>query len=176
MQNKGPQTRALIVAAVLGLAGLWFLKGEGAGPAARVAEGAPDFRLSDLGGRTVTLGDYKGKIVLLNFWATWCDSCKEELPALNALYKRRKGDFELLAASVDQGGRKDVMAFVAAHDPAFPVLLADLATQQAYGVRDLPTSFLIAPDGRIARRYLGPIDPAVLENDILGMKSGPGKT
>jgi thiol-disulfide isomerase/thioredoxin len=176
MENKGPQVRAILVAAVLGLAGLWYAKKDGGGSVARVAAGAPDFRLSDLGGRTVSLRDYKGKIVLLNFWATWCASCKEEMPALNALYKRRKNDFELLAASVDQGGRKDVMAFVAAYDPAFPVLLADLATQQAYGVHDLPTSFLIAPDGRIIRRYLGPIDPAVLENDILGMKAGAGKT
>ncbi len=173
-QSSYTQRIAVGVLAVALAAAL--IRSQSSGPKAQDSQPAPDFHLADLGGRTVALSDYRGKVVLLNFWATWCDSCKAEMPALNDLYKRRKTDFELLAASVDQGGRKDVMAFAARYEPEFPVILADMATQDAYGVRDLPTSFLIAPDGRISRRYIGPIDPKVLENDILGLKRGSKKT
>ncbi|MBI3553135.1 MAG: TlpA family protein disulfide reductase [Elusimicrobia bacterium] len=159
--------RRIALAALVAAAGLFAYQSRAPRPSAELSQTAPGFRLSDLGGRTVSLSDYRGKVVLLNFWATWCDSCKEELPALNELYKRRKGDFELLAPSVDKGGRAQVMSFAARFEPAFPILLADADTESAYAIRDLPTSFLIGRDGRIARRYVGPIDPKVLENDIL---------
>ncbi len=138
---------------------------------------APPFHLADLNGRAVSLSDYKGKVVLLNFWASWCDSCLSEIPGLNALYLRQRGPgFELLAASVDLGGRKAVMPFVARYSPVFPVLTADASTQAAYGVRELPSSFLIDAQGFIARRYIGPIDLPVLENDILQLRPAAKKT
>lgn len=168
--------KRIALAAVLA-AGALFAYTSGSGrPRAGLSQTAPDFKLTDLGGRPVTLSEYRGRVVLLNFWATWCDSCKAEMPALNALYLRQRGGgFELLAPSVDRGDRKAVMGFTARFEPAFPILLADPQTEEAYGVRDLPTSFLIGPDGRIARRYVGPIDPAAVENDILELKPAAKK-
>ena len=129
---------------------------------------APDFSLSASDGRTVTLSGEKGRVVLLNFWATWCESCAEEFPALQELQRARAdGRFELLAVSVDDDPQKVVPSFAAKHGLTFPILYADRRTQDAYAVRMLPTSFLIAPDGTIARRYVGPLDARAVENDIL---------
>lgn len=136
--------------------------GDAAGP-------APDFTLTSPDGKSVTLSSKKGHPVLLNFWATWCDSCKEELPALQELQTRSAGRFELLAVSVDDDAAKVVPAFAAAHKLSFPLLYADRRTQDAYAVRMLPTTFLIAPDGTIARRYVGPLDARAVENDILSL-------
>ena len=131
---------------------------------------APDFSLASRDGGTVTLSGQKGRVVLLNFWATWCDSCKEELPVLQDIQRARAGDrFALLAVSVDDDPAKVVPPFAAAHDMAYPILYADRRTQDAYAVRMLPTSYLIAPDGTIARRYVGPLDARAVENDILSL-------
>jgi peroxiredoxin len=131
---------------------------------------APDFTLTSREGAKVTLSGQKGRVVLLNFWATWCDSCKEELPALQEIQRARAGDgFELLALSVDDDPAKVVPLFVVEHHLDFPILYADRGTEAAYAVRMLPTSFLIAPDGTIARRYVGPLDVRAVENDILSL-------
>jgi peroxiredoxin len=131
---------------------------------------APDFALSSPDGRTIKLSEQKGRVVLLNFWATWCDSCKEELPVLQDLQRTRAGDrFELLAVSVDDDPAKAVPPFAAAHRMSYPILYVDRKTMDAYAVRMLPTSYLIAPDGTIARRYVGPLDARAVENDILSL-------
>jgi peroxiredoxin len=138
----------------------------GGGPA---SDAAPDFALSSPDGKTVTLSGQKGRVVLVNFWATWCDSCKEELPILRKLQSTQPGDrFQLLAVSVDEEPAK-VAPFAASHRMNFPVLYADRKTMDAYAVRMLPTSYLIAPDGSIARRYVGPLDERAVENDILSL-------
>ena len=131
---------------------------------------APDFSLAALDGRPVTLSALKGRVVLLNFWATWCDSCKDELPVLKEIQCASAGDrFELLAVSVDDDAAKVVPPFAAAHRMTYPILYADRLTMDAYAVRMLPTSYLIAPDGTIARRYVGPLDARAVENDILSL-------
>lgn len=137
--------------------------GDAAGP-------APDFSLVAPDGKSVSLSSKKGRVVVLNFWATWCDSCKEELPALQALQERSSKDgFELLSVSVDDDAPKVVPPFAAAHRLTYPMLYADRRTLDAYAVRMLPTTFLIAPDGTIARRYVGPLDARAVENDILSL-------
>jgi peroxiredoxin len=131
---------------------------------------APDFALPARGGGTVSLSAQKGKVVLVNFWATWCDSCSEEIPTLRELQRLRAGErFALLAVSVDDDAAKTVPGFAAAHRMDFPVLYGDPAIMQAYAVRMLPTSYLIAPDGTVARRYVGPLDARAVENDILAL-------
>jgi peroxiredoxin len=155
------------LAALLVLAALagGSLSGCGAGDASAAA---PDFTLSSPDGRSTKLSSMKGKVVVLNFWATWCDSCKEELPVLQELQTRSAaGHFDLLAVSVDDDPAKVVPPFAAAHRIGFPLLYADRHTMDAYAVRMLPTTFLIAPDGTIARRYVGPLDAQAIENDIL---------
>jgi cytochrome c biogenesis protein CcmG, thiol:disulfide interchange protein DsbE len=129
---------------------------------------APGFAVSDLGGTVTTLSSLKGKIVLLNFWASWCTTCKDEVPDLENLHTKLKGKgFTVLGLSVDEGGKKPVMAFVARFNPTFPVALADRKTAEAYGVFGLPVSYLIDRDGVIRKRYQGPIDAPAVENDIL---------
>ena len=131
---------------------------------------APDFSLASSDGGNVTLSAQKGRVVLVNFWATWCDSCKDELPVLQELQRAHAGDrFELLAVSVDDDPAKAVPRFAASHRMSFPILYADRRTMDAYAVRMLPTSYLIAPDGTIARRYVGPLDARAVENDILSL-------
>ena len=128
---------------------------------------APAFALPDLAGGMTRLSSYRGKLLLLNFWASWCDSCAQEMPAIDALYRRHRGrGLALLAASVD-GARPPVMEFVSRNPVSFPVALADARATASYGVRMLPTSFLIGRDGRLLRVYQGPLDVAALENDIL---------
>lgn len=131
---------------------------------------APDFSLASRDGRTVTLSGQKGRVVLVNFWATWCDSCKEELPVLEELQRARAGDgFELLAVSVDDDPAKAVPPFAARRGLNFPILYGDRKTMEDYAVRELPTTYLIAPDGTIARRYVGPLDAHAVQNDILAL-------
>lgn len=132
---------------------------------------ASDFSLSSPDGRTVTLSGQKGRVVLLNFWATWCDSCNEELPDLQKIHADLAKDagFELVAVSVDDDPAKVVPGFAAAHAIKYPIVYADPKVMQAYAVRMLPTTFLIAPDGTISRRYVGPLNAEAVENDILGL-------
>lgn len=131
---------------------------------------ASDFSLSSPDGRTVTLSGQKGRVVLLNFWATWCDSCKDEIPALQELQDSGLGPkFELLAVSVDDDPAKAVPPFVAKHGLKYPILYADRKTMNDYAVRMLPTTFLIGADGSIVRRYVGPLDARAVENDILSL-------
>jgi peroxiredoxin len=134
----------------------------------RIGEAAPAFRLAGLNGQTASLSDYRGKTVVLNFWATWCPDCREEMPTLEALQRKFHSDgLEVVAASVDDAGRTAVLPFVARYSPTFTVLLADPSTARAYGVRAIPSTFLIGPDGRVIRQYAGALEPSQLENDIL---------
>lgn len=134
---------------------------------------APDFALKDPAGRTVALSAQKGRIVLLNFWATWCDSCRVEFPALEDLQRRAGDRYVLLAVSVDDDPAKAVPPFVKSHGLSFPIAYGDQATLRAYAVSTLPTTYLIGPDGAIARRYVGPLDEAAVENDILALLRRP---
>ncbi|OGR89896.1 MAG: hypothetical protein A2V88_12800 [Elusimicrobia bacterium RBG_16_66_12] len=129
---------------------------------------APDFSLPGLDGKTISLSSRKGRVVLVNFWATWCDSCTEELPTLREAFRRHAADpFDLLAVSVEEDAATKVPPFAAKHQLPFTILYADRKTLDSFAVRGLPASFLIAADGAIVRRYLGPLDARKLENDIL---------
>lgn len=128
---------------------------------------APGFTLSDLSGHVVTLAGYRGRPVLVNFWATWCPGCQQEMPDLEALYEKdRKDGVGLLALSVDDS-RQPVLPFVARMNPTFPILMCDPNTAKAYDIFGLPTTFLVDQDGVIVKKYVGGIDPAQAQNDIL---------
>ena len=137
-----------------------------AGPA--VAGPAPAFEMASLDGGSKTLKDYRGQVVFLNFWATWCDTCAEEMPLLEELYKKHKAKgFALLAAATDEEGEKLVRPFIKEYRVSFPVLLADQSTVRAYAVLGLPTAYLIDAQGMIVNKYFGPIDVLAVQNDIL---------
>ena len=128
--------------------------------AARIGYRPPNFTLQDLQGRTVELGSFRGKVVFINFWATWCEPCRAEMPAMEKLYQDFKDrDFVMLAISGDLGGKEDVKPFLEEFKFTFPILLdPDLKIHDLYGVRGIPTTFLIDKKGTVAQKMLGARD------------------
>lgn len=128
---------------------------------------APDFTLNDANGATVHLSDYKGKVVLLDFWATWCGPCKVEIPWFIEFEQQFKNrGFAVLGVSMDEGGWADVKPYIEKRKINYRILLGDDKVGDAYGgVDSLPTTFLIDRDGRIAHKHEG-IDPSSGKDQI----------
>jgi peroxiredoxin len=118
---------------------------------------APDFSLKDADGKPVKLSDYRGKVVILDFWATWCGPCKVEIPWFMELQRRNKDrGFEVLGVSMDDEGWEVVKPFVQQLGVNYRVMIGNDATAQLYGGVDaLPTTFLIDRTGRIAAVHVG---------------------
>ncbi|MCY3956059.1 MAG: TlpA disulfide reductase family protein [Nitrospira sp.] len=121
---------------------------------------APDFQLIDLQGNWQALPDYRGKVVLLNFWATWCGPCRVEMPSMERVYQDLKDEgFAILAISSDPQGSIVTRPFVAAQGLTFPILHdSDYRVSGSYGVRTLPMSFLIDRNGTLTQRVFGARD------------------
>jgi len=121
---------------------------------------APDFTLPGLDGQTVSLADYRGKVVLLNIWATWCPPCVEEMPSMEKLYQELKAEsFEILAVSMDKSGAQAVLPFMKKHKLNFPALTdTEGALKTLYRTTGVPESFVIDKDGIIVEKVIGPRD------------------
>ena len=128
----------------------------------RVVKGvpAPNFTLPGLDGKMVSLTDYKGKVVFLNIWATWCPPCVEEMPSMEKLYQELKGEaFEILAVSIDASGAKDVLPFMKKYKLSFPALTDNRGTiKELYQTTGVPESIIIDKDGIIVEKVIGPRD------------------
>lgn len=120
-------------------------------------QSAPDFVLKDIDGKTVRLSDYRGKAVVVNFWATWCPPCKIEMPWLVDLEnKYRSQGLEIIGVALDEASKEEITKF--AHDMKlnYSVVIGDDSTADAYGnVQMLPTTFYIDRSGRIVERVVG---------------------
>ena len=118
---------------------------------------ADDFTVPTPAGATFRLGDQRGKVVMVNFWATWCPPCLEEMPAMERLYRRHKdAGFTLVAISVDADPKK-VTPFVSEHKLTMPIGVdPKMELAQTYGVRALPSSFVVGRDGNLAALAIGP--------------------
>ncbi|MFQ5896558.1 MAG: TlpA disulfide reductase family protein [Nitrospinota bacterium] len=118
---------------------------------------APDFTLPDLNGKEVSLSQYKGKVVLLNFWATWCPPCRLEMPTMEKAYRKYKPKgFEVVAVSVDAGPKSAVRHFLQEFDLSFQVLLdPQMEALHTFRSFSLPTSLVIDRRGVIRSRELG---------------------
>jgi peroxiredoxin len=126
---------------------------------------APNFSLPDLDGKMVSLSDYRGKVVLLNIWATWCPPCVEEMPSMEKLYQELQGEgFEILAVSIDESGAQDVLPFMQKHKLSFPALTDSKgAIKNLYQTTGVPESFIIDKDGILVEKVIGPRNWAIPE-------------
>ncbi len=145
--------------------------GQGSGSAAsadteaNVMSKAPEFSLKDINGKSLSLSSLKGKVILINFWATWCPPCKAEMPSMNKLYNEMRAQgLEVIAVSTDNS-LSTVKGFLAKNRLDFPVLFdEDKAVTRQYHVFSMPTTFLIDRNGMIVEKFYGEEDwndPAV---------------
>jgi len=150
----------VLVAAVLG--SLILLQREDSAQRIRAQPGlpAPDFSFPGLDGQLVKLSDFRGKVVFLNIWATWCTPCREEMPSMEKLHNALKGeDFQILAVSVDALGAKAVGPFMKKYKLSFPALLDTAGKiQRIYGTTGVPETFIINKEGIIEEKIIGPRD------------------
>ena len=124
-----------------------------------VEEGkAPDFTLSDVSGKKVTLSELRGKVVVVEFWATWCPPCNDAVPEINKVYEKYKDkNVQVLAIAVDEGGdvASKLNSFVKEHRANYPVLIDDKKVNVSYGVGNIPVAFIIDKEGKVAKKHIG---------------------
>ncbi|MCP4614752.1 MAG: TlpA family protein disulfide reductase [Planctomycetes bacterium] len=139
-----------------------------------VGKTAPSFTLLDLDGNKVSLSDYKDKVVILDFWATWCPPCIKEIPHFIELYNEYKNQgLIIIGISVDRQGVGIVKAFNRKYKINYPILMADNQVSRDYGnITGIPTTFVIDPAGKIRRMYVGYRDKFVFETDIKTLLPG----
>ena len=118
---------------------------------------APDFTLEDASGKPVTLSEFRGKVVLLSFWATWCAPCRIEIPWFNELQKAYGDrDFVVLGVSLDEDGWKSVKPYLNQNRVSYPVMIGNNDIARLYGgLNALPTTLIIDKSGRIAVTHVG---------------------
>ena len=140
----------------------------------RNPDAAPDFKLTGLDGKPVTLADSKGKVILLNFWATWCGPCRAEIPDLVELQEKYKDRLQILGLVVDDDDQDAIKAFVEKFGINYPVAAAtdDIRIQYG-GIPALPTSFVLDAEGRIVQKHEGLRDPVLYETEIRALLSLP---
>jgi cytochrome c biogenesis protein CcmG/thiol:disulfide interchange protein DsbE len=128
---------------------------------------APDFALSDLAGEQISLSELRGKVVLVNIWATWCPPCRAELPMIEAAHQRY-GEQGFVVLAVNQAEERALVAdFMRDHGLSFPVLLdSDAAVSRLYATQALPSSFFIDRQGVIRTLYRGPLTQSVMTGTI----------
>ena len=132
------------------------------------ADPAPNWDLKDLSGKSVKLSDFKGKVVVLDFWATWCPPCRAEIPDFIDLQKQYQSKgFTVVGVSIDQGGTAAVAPFVKSHNINYPIVMGDESVVHQYGdVEAIPTTFIIDPKGNIAGMHQGQTPKSVFEAEI----------
>jgi thiol-disulfide isomerase/thioredoxin len=170
-----------ILAAIILVAGLYFVNRMWIAPLANQrAEAstnhpfAPQFSLTDISGQKLALSDYKGKVVLLDFWATWCGPCRIEIPEFVELQKRyRDQGLAVIGISMDDGPAP-VKEFYKQFNMNYPVAVGDSKLAELYGgILGLPTTMLIGRDGRIYAKHIGATDVSVFEREIKELLSAP---
>jgi peroxiredoxin len=117
---------------------------------------APDFTLPSVDGKTITLSQLRGKVVLLDFWATWCAPCRSAIPHLNGLYKvyQTRG-LEIIGVSLDTGSRERVRRFATSMGIQYPIIIADDEVLKNYGISPIPTTYLIDREGYVSSKWVG---------------------
>lgn len=140
---------------------------------------APEFKLDALNGKPLSLADYKSKVVLLNFWATWCGPCRAEVPDLVDLQNKYKDQLQVIGLVVDDDDQDAIKKFIGEYGINYPVALATDELRMEYGgIPALPTSFVLDAEGRVVQKHEGLRDPVLYEVEIrqlLGLPIGSVK-
>lgn len=139
----------------------------------RVGQMAPDFRLKDLAGKEVALSDFRGRVVILNFWATWCGPCRAEIPAIRAVSERYE-EHDLTVVAVNLGETSGaVSSFVKDFDMQFPVLLdTNISIARQYGVFSIPTTLFLDDQGVIREAHTGSMTQSYIEQVLAKLLPG----
>lgn len=129
---------------------------------------APGWQLKDVNDNTIRFADFKGKVIILDFWATWCAPCRMEIPGFIALQKKyAQQGLVVVGASVDEGGASMVKQFMEKLGMNYPVVLADEKMQDQFGgIEVVPTTFIIDRQGHIVKKYFGLTDQSEFEQEI----------
>jgi thiol-disulfide isomerase/thioredoxin len=137
---------------------------------------APAFKVSTLGGKPLSLADYRSKVILLNFWATWCGPCRSEIPDLVELQNKYKDQLQIIGLVVDDDDEDAVKKFAEKFGINYPIAMATDDVRSEYGgIPALPTSFVLDGEGRVVQKHEGLRDPVLYEVEIrslLGMPIG----
>lgn len=159
----------LFLAVLLPLSGCGGKEEPGIGVKFDVGKPAPDFDLPDLDGNKVEFSSMKGKVLILDFWATWCPPCKEEIPHLVRLQtKYRDQGLQIVGLSLDAAGASVVKPFAEEHDVNYTMLIANDETAKKYGgVSMIPTTFVVDRSGVVVKRFIGYTAPEAFEEAIL---------
>ena len=133
----------------------------------RNPDAAPEFKLTDLDGKDISIATARGKVVLLNFWATWCGPCRAEIPDLIELQKRYKDALQIIGLTVDDDDAETVRRVVAETGINYPVAMTSIEVRMKYGgIAALPTSFLLDNQGRVMQKHEGLHNPMLYELEI----------
>jgi cytochrome c biogenesis protein CcmG/thiol:disulfide interchange protein DsbE len=151
---------AVIIIIIIAVVGFVMFGKKGMYEPIVAGKAAPAFELPDLEGNMVSLSRYKGKVIFLNFWATWCKPCEEEMPSMEYLYKKLQGEnFEMVAVSIDSKGPGTVQEFVEKYGISFPVLHDRKGKiKELYKTTGVPETFIIDQNGVVAEKVWGPRD------------------
>lgn len=166
LKHRWVQHTILIVLLVLGTAAIVSFLREGSGPPA-AGDAAPRFTAAGLDGHSVSLSELKGRPKVLNFWGTFCQPCREEMPALQKQADQWvKEGVQVIGMNLGENG-VTVRSYLEQHGIRFPVYLdTDDSIRQAYGVNQFPTTFFIRPDGTILKIRVGQMDEAFIEQSV----------
>jgi thiol-disulfide isomerase/thioredoxin len=135
---------------------------------------APDFKLTALDGKPVTLAALQGKVIFLNFWATWCGPCRAEVPDLIALQERYKDRLQIIGLNVDDDDPSEIQKYVDETGINYPVAMTSNEIRIQYGgIPALPTSFVLDTEGRVVQKHVGLWNPAVYEAEIRALLGMP---
>ncbi len=132
-----------------------------------------DFTLTDLDGKTVSVSDYRGKWVIVNFWATWCPPCLEEIPDFVELYEDNRDSLVVLGVNYEEVNEEYLREFVDSHMISYPVMRMEPLPVTPLGpVTGLPTTYIISPQGELAARQEGPVTRETIEKYIARKQAG----
>ena len=135
---------------------------------------APEFKVKDLDGNDLSLASSRGKVVLLNFWATWCGPCRAEIPSLIALQQRYKDQIQIIGLDVDDDDEKAVRDFATGEGINYPIALAPNKVRLDYGgIAALPTLFVINSEGKVVQKHVGLFNPALYEIEVRALLNLP---